>query len=69
VFECSRVPATVHSLLPGSIEIIAKKKGEGKEKREKEEKKKGRREREKRGEMREVVILITTNHFSRSTSK
>ena len=42
----------------------AKKKGEGKEKREKEEKKKGRREREKRGEMIEVVILITTNHFA-----
>ena len=44
--------------------IIAKKKGEGKEKREKQEKKKGGREREKRGKKKEDVILITTNHFA-----
>jgi hypothetical protein len=43
---------------------LQKRKERGKKKREKEEKKKGRREREKRGEMREVVILITTNHLA-----
>jgi hypothetical protein len=52
------------------VELNYCKKGRrGERKKGKEEKKKGRREREKRGEMREVVILITTNHFSRSTSK
>jgi len=46
----SRRPGYVVELVRRQVAtIVAKKKGEGKEKREKEEKKKGKRMREKRG--------------------